>query len=182
MAHKKKKSAASEAGSEEVKMEMTPMIDVTFLLLIFFLCSIKFKVLEGKLQTYLPKDVGVNTTPAQTMLEKIDIRIIRTEDRAKRNLEEISEYRKWVGEGGWKERQVDIFLQGTKIKNLKELLLKLKEYRKSIPAPTDGSDDELKMNLEAMNGVIYEDVIHVVDIALEAKFTSITFRGIEMDA
>ena len=38
---------------------------------------IKFKVLEGKLQTYLPKDVGVNTTPQMKMLEKIDIRIIR---------------------------------------------------------------------------------------------------------
>ncbi|MDF1837417.1 MAG: biopolymer transporter ExbD, partial [Planctomycetota bacterium] len=40
-------------------MDMTPMIDVTFLLLIFFMCTLKFKVLEGKLTAYLPKDVGV---------------------------------------------------------------------------------------------------------------------------
>ena len=36
------------------------MIDVVFLLLIFFICTMKFKVLEGKLATVLPKDVGVN--------------------------------------------------------------------------------------------------------------------------
>ena len=42
-------NSAREAATEEVEMQMTPMIDVTFLLLIFFLCSIKFKLLDGKL-------------------------------------------------------------------------------------------------------------------------------------
>ena len=49
---------------EELKGDMTPMIDVVFQLLIFFMLSIKFKVLEGKLSAFLPKDVGVNTSPA----------------------------------------------------------------------------------------------------------------------
>ena len=34
------------------------MIDVTFLLLVFFLCTLRFKPLEGKLNAYLPKDTG----------------------------------------------------------------------------------------------------------------------------
>ena len=46
---------------DEIKMDMTPMIDVVFQLMIFFMCTIKFKTLEGKLTAYLPKDVGVNT-------------------------------------------------------------------------------------------------------------------------
>ena len=58
-------SILSDIAEEEYKMEMTPMIDVTFLLLIFFLLTIKFKVLEGKLAAYLPKDVGVNSSPAE---------------------------------------------------------------------------------------------------------------------
>lgn len=37
----------------DVKMDMTPMIDVIFQLIIFFMCSIHFKSLEGKLQTWL---------------------------------------------------------------------------------------------------------------------------------
>ncbi|MFH0945622.1 MAG: biopolymer transporter ExbD [Planctomycetota bacterium] len=182
MAKQKKSSPASEAATEEIKIEMTPMIDVTFLLLIFFLCSIKFKILEGKLQTYLPKDVGVNSTPQMKMLEKIDIRIDRIENRSKKNLENIDVYRQWIKDGAWQESQVEIRLQGVKVKDLHDLFLKLKEYRKNIPAPVGDEEDELKMNLEAMKGVIYEDVIKVVDVAILANFSSITFRGIEMDA
>ncbi len=48
--------------SNEIKLDLAPMIDVTFLLLIFFMCSIKFKQLEGKLDSYLPKDVGLQQT------------------------------------------------------------------------------------------------------------------------
>jgi biopolymer transport protein ExbD len=47
---------------KDPQLEITPMIDVTFLLLIFFMCSIKFKQLEGKLDSYLPKDTGVTAT------------------------------------------------------------------------------------------------------------------------
>lgn len=172
-------SKAVEEATESVKMEMTPMIDVTFLLLIFFLCSIKFKILEGKLQTYLPKDVGVNTTPIDKMLEKIDIRIIRKDQNQDFTNRDV--YAAWR-QGGWSEDQVDLYLQGQKVTGLNDLARQLKEYRKNVPLPPDGEEDTLKMNLEAMNGCIYEDIVKVVDVALAAKFTSITFRGIEADA
>ncbi|MCB9885260.1 MAG: biopolymer transporter ExbD [Planctomycetes bacterium] len=47
----------SDAADFEAKSDMTPMIDVVFLMIIFFIC-IDFKVLEAKLPAYLPKDVG----------------------------------------------------------------------------------------------------------------------------
>ncbi len=59
-----------EVADDDCEMEMTPMIDVTFLLLIFFMCTLKFKTLEGKLAAYLPKDVGVNQTDAEP-IEKV---------------------------------------------------------------------------------------------------------------
>jgi len=37
---------------------MTPMIDVIFQLMIFFMCSIHFKSLEGKLYASMPMDKG----------------------------------------------------------------------------------------------------------------------------
>ncbi len=46
----------------EFKMEFTPMIDVVFLLLIFFMCTLKFKTLENKLATYLPTNKGPEST------------------------------------------------------------------------------------------------------------------------
>jgi len=61
----------------EMKMDMTPMIDVIFQLLIFFMCSLKFKSLEGKLASYLPKDVGLqNSIVANPKLDEVRIKLI----------------------------------------------------------------------------------------------------------
>ncbi len=174
---------AKEEAQAETKMDMTPMIDVTFQLIIFFMCNIKFKMLEGKLQTYLPKDVGVNTTPQDKVLEKVDIRIIRKVLKKDLGLDDLKKFREWSDSGGTTMDQVQILLQGSPGKDLKQLQAQLNEIRKKIPAPTDPKEeDTIKMNLEPMAGVLYEDVVQVVDIALGAKFTSLTFRGIELDA
>lgn len=54
MARRKKKNP--DAG--KVETDMTSMIDVVFLLLIFFMLATKFKMPEGTLRTFLPKDRG----------------------------------------------------------------------------------------------------------------------------
>lgn len=70
MARSKK---ASEAIQEEVKLELTPMIDVTFLILIFFMCTLKFKTLEGKLVSFLPTDKGLAPKPEELKSEDVEI-------------------------------------------------------------------------------------------------------------
>jgi len=52
------KIKASQAQEANMELNMTPMIDVIFQLMIFFMCSIHFKSLEGKLYSYLPNDKG----------------------------------------------------------------------------------------------------------------------------
>ena len=52
--------SVEEMNKEETKMDMTPMIDVTFQLLIFFMCTLHFSSAEGILSSNLPKDVGIN--------------------------------------------------------------------------------------------------------------------------
>jgi len=50
--------------NEEVDNELPiSMIDVVFLLLIFFMCSMQFKTVERKLDAELPKDEGQNPIP-----------------------------------------------------------------------------------------------------------------------
>lgn len=44
----------------EIKADTTPMIDVVFLLIVFFVC-VDFRVLEAKLPVYLPLDRGTTT-------------------------------------------------------------------------------------------------------------------------
>ena len=57
MARRKKSSDDLYSNTE---LPMTPMIDIIFQLLIFFMCSMHFKQLEGKLNSWLPKDKGLN--------------------------------------------------------------------------------------------------------------------------
>ncbi len=56
---------------EEVKGDMTPMIDIIFLLLVFFILTTKFIVPERVISSLLPTDKGqMNTTP--TVVEQPD--------------------------------------------------------------------------------------------------------------
>ena len=43
--------ASDEFKNEKLKVELTPMIDVAFLILIFFMC-LPFKTLDGKLAAF----------------------------------------------------------------------------------------------------------------------------------
>ena len=66
--------------SKPDELPMTPMIDIIFQLLIFFMCSMQFKELEGKLTSWLPKD-GIASKWDQTQPPP-EIRIVMSWDAA----------------------------------------------------------------------------------------------------
>ena len=47
-------AAAMREDTEVTRLNMTPMIDVVFQLLVFFLCSMKFRTLDMKIEAQLP--------------------------------------------------------------------------------------------------------------------------------
>ncbi|MDA1194370.1 MAG: biopolymer transporter ExbD [Planctomycetota bacterium] len=49
---------------EESELNMTPMIDIVFQLIIFFLLSLKFKTIDRRIESMLPKDRGLAPTPS----------------------------------------------------------------------------------------------------------------------
>lgn len=64
-----------ELSSQKSQMDMTPVIDISFLLIIFFIC-LPFKTLEGKLQAFLPTNKGINPTPQDPIQEvKVQVHI-----------------------------------------------------------------------------------------------------------
>jgi biopolymer transport protein ExbD len=66
-------------GDNPVELNVTAMVDIIFCLCLFFMCSFHFKQLQGRIDSWLPKDVGVNAgTPEQVLLEEIRV-IIRYE-------------------------------------------------------------------------------------------------------
>jgi biopolymer transport protein ExbD len=67
-------STPGESSDNPVPINVTAMVDIIFCLCIFFMCSFHFRQLEGKMESWLPKDKGVNTTPVKNvMLEEVRI-------------------------------------------------------------------------------------------------------------
>ena len=68
------------AASEDnpVGINVTAMVDIIFCLCIFFMCSFHFKQLQGKIDSWLPKDVGVHSSQSDALLE--EIRVVLTYD------------------------------------------------------------------------------------------------------
>jgi biopolymer transport protein ExbD len=171
-----KNQTNKEAADSKCELSMTPMIDVTFQLLIFFLCTIKFKTLEGKLGAYLPKDVGINTKPADP-LEKVEIKIeVEREGKKVWAFDDAIEY---VEE----EHGRHYFFSGRSLKysvgprvtkNFNELKRWLRE-QVDVARQPDGSPRPV--GLDPRSGVVNEEVVKVLDAAWEAGFTEITFVG-----
>jgi biopolymer transport protein ExbD len=53
-------SSIGEASDNPVGINVVPMVDVIFCLCLFFMCSLHFKQLEGKIEVWLPKGHGVD--------------------------------------------------------------------------------------------------------------------------
>jgi biopolymer transport protein ExbD len=64
-------AGGGDAADNPVAINVVPMVDVIFCLCVFFMCSMKFKQLEGKFEAWLPKDAGT----AQTIQLPKEIRI-----------------------------------------------------------------------------------------------------------
>jgi len=73
MRRKKKRERDTEAS--ELELDMTPMIDCVFLLLIFFMVATKFRTPEGRLLAYLPQDKGMMSSAQTTDIDEIRINL-----------------------------------------------------------------------------------------------------------
>jgi len=160
-------STAKEIQSEEQKLEMTPMIDVTFLLLIFFMCTIEFKTLEGRLSAYLPRDVGQSSAPAEAD-EKIEISIALIAEGTQVH---PGTGASWTGRAPRFEyagREVAYRVGPREFPDLARVRTRLQQlYR---------ADARRRVTIRAGSGAIYSDVVQVLDAAVEAGFTDISFR------
>lgn len=134
----------------EVKMEFTPMIDVVFLLLIFFMCTLKFKTLENKLATYLPTDKGLNTHFEELEpVEKIRVKLSMSGQRTICYINGKS-----VGE-----------MPGA-VKLAYEKIAALKRASEKSPGEIDPDPK-----------VAHKHVVAIVDECMRANLTEITFTG-----
>jgi len=147
--------ARKKAEIEEVPMELTPMIDVVFLLLIFFIVTIKFKVLEGKLVTELPKDEGTARVDDVMQIDKIEIDIVPQASAP----------------GGFITQ-----VNGQTMRDMNELRATVSRFVEAAP-----EDKPARSTLHPRAEINYEQVVTVVDNLLKVDLTDITFAGVDWD-
>ena len=171
------RESLQEMVEEEAVMEMTPMIDVVFLLIIFFLC-IDFKILEAKLPAYLPKDVGSSSTDVEPQ-EKLNIKIICEawgEEIPRRKNDPNGAYR-------LKGHAIRWEVGPKRFRDPKKLLEELKRIAKDPtkkqkdPKDPDGPLKLMGVVIEPGKSTTYVDVASTLDAIGAAGFEDISFGG-----
>ncbi len=156
---RKKRRKKYQGKDGRLDLEMTPMIDVVFNLLIFFLCM-PFRVPEGELDAFLPRDVGLfDDTVKLEDLEKVIVRIKDTKrTNPKVYLGKVPVATDHAGRPDFNA--------------LAEQLVGLKAKSGGEPPPVEIDSDPL---------VKYEFVIGALNACTKAKIGDIRFRFPHID-
>lgn len=76
-------AGGGEAEDNPVNLNVVAMVDIIFCLCIFFMCSFKFKQLEGKFQSWLPKNKGQGAASDPGEIKEIRIAMLWDADAKK---------------------------------------------------------------------------------------------------
>ncbi|MCP4092175.1 MAG: hypothetical protein GY747_01905 [Planctomycetes bacterium] len=158
---------------ESKKPDFTPMIDVTFLLLIFFIVTLKFATIEGAFDSALPKDRGVG--PKTEQIEKIDMLVYVADPgelvpvgKSSRGVK-VYEGRQIRVEIGKRQFRFDPTVDRTDGTNpLPELTTFLRSF------PDRG---EIPVSIDARKGTVYGDVVPLIDLVLPLGFKEFSFAA-----
>ena len=152
------------------------MIDVTFLLLIFFMCTLKFKTLEGTIGANLPKDVGVTirtAEPLEKAVVRLDVanpgtKLVQLADGSSRPLtaEDAQQPRRFTyGEDRVLRYRVGPRGDLTRAETI-EVLRSLQQ-----------KNAETRFTVDPREGVTQDDVVQLLDAMLGIGITDVSFSG-----
>ncbi len=142
--------ALDEAEDWELKLPVS-MIDVTFLLLIFFICTAKFKALEQRLDAKLPKDKGLILNDKRVdKVEEIRVKIA-LKDRNRPS------------------SGARILVNNLSVEGLNDLTRKLADLHEMMPA--------IPVVIDGRQSVPFRWILGSVDACARAKITDVKFQA-----
>ncbi|MBI4563675.1 MAG: biopolymer transporter ExbD [Planctomycetes bacterium] len=168
---------------------MTPMIDVVFQLLIFFMLTMHFKEVEGILRTMLPKDKGLQSSSVlNPELQEIRVIICAGGDTRKHMHDKGSHEKvdkdnsrctllveqNEIGELFLTAKHPDRVDQNKTL--YKNAGMKIKELYDLTPSTRDASK-RAPVIIDADSETPYEHVIGIVNICKEHKIENLEFAG-----
>ena len=143
-----------ESADNPVAINATAMVDVIFCLCLFFMCSMHFKQLEGKIETWLPREAG----GPSAMAEKI-------------NLEEIRIVIQWDARAAGAVRRVGNRPPAASDSELLSAVLDMTaDYQKL------GKKD-FPVLLDVARDVPWREVVHVMDLCKQQNLERIEFTA-----
>jgi biopolymer transport protein ExbD len=147
-------SNIGEANDNPVYINVTAMVDVIFCLCIFFICSFKFKQLEGKIETWLPKSSGAMASLAEKIL-----------------LEEIRIALQWDSRTATTVRRVGSRQPAASDADLMAVVAKMSAEHVKL-----GKKD-FPVLLDVERAVPWRDVVHVMDLLKKEHLERIEFAA-----
>ena len=141
------------------KLEMTPMIDVTFLLLVFFLCTLQFKTLDAKLAAHLPREGGAGDRLEPLERVTVALRVVDPGVRVPRS--------DGPGHDFDASRVVEYRVGPHRATGLAPLRDRLEHLC--------AADPERGVRIDAGPAIVAGEVVGVVDAVLAAGFTDLSF-------
>ena len=145
---------SQNAEDNPVAINVTAMVDVIFCLCLFFMCSMHFKQLEGKIDTWLPKDRGVNQAPVEKVV-----------------LEEIRVFMRWDPATNTTTRKVGNRGAVGSDDDLMTIIRQMAgDYKRA-------GKSEFPVLIDAMPEVPWKDVIHVMDLCKKENMERIEFAA-----
>jgi len=165
-------------ATDEATLNMTPMIDIVFQLILFFLLSLKFKALQFRIESNLPTDRGIQATadqPQDIPAIKVSLFRINDEDPARAytkikmaGTEIALPVTRWTG-----DKVLDTQTEDERDKKFGGIQAKMAELLKANP--------ELKGEIEAPlpkgAAVPHGDVVRILDAFLGAGIKEVNFAG-----
>lgn len=170
-----------EQPDGEYKTDMTPMIDVVFLLIVFFIC-IDFKVLEAKLDAWLPTDKG-SISQVVELVEQLSVKVLLDESGTKLypNGETIDPNTERAARYQLKGHTVRFEVGAHPCQTLAQAKQQLARIATDpslmIPDPETGGRKVMACVVEGFPGTCYDDIARTADVCRAAGFEEIQFGG-----
>ena len=175
--------AAPVASGDDTVMNMTPMIDICFQLIVFFMLTLRFPSVSNRFETQLPKDRGQASSPAVlTPLQEITVKLFR-KDTEKDKAEHFTRVR--VGEsttvdlprGPWQSDSTYEDARRLKEDKLFGLVTDAIGAAWAQQNKNPEVKGEIKTPPPTGQLVPHGDVMRVLDAFIAAGLTTINFEG-----